>query len=76
MFRELPVGLISAYRYGDTVIAARVAYHDVAETVLTEYHPWMPDHFFGQENFAKYCDLASRNSFKVVELVSKSSGEW
>ncbi|NLL88611.1 MAG: 5'-methylthioadenosine/S-adenosylhomocysteine nucleosidase [Firmicutes bacterium] len=30
----------------------------------------------GQENFAKYCDLASRNSFKVVELLSKSRGEW
>jgi len=25
----------------------------------------------GEENFVKYCDLASKNSFKVVELLLK-----
>ncbi len=139
---------------GDTVISTEVAYHDVAEGILTEYHPWMPDVYFyadkgllslcksiisdaklpqtvyfgkvvtgesfidqdgrdiinqkymplcvdmetaaiahvcyankvpfiavrsisdneensGEDNFARYCDLASKNSFKVVELLLK-----
>lgn len=30
----------------DTVITTETAYHDVAPTILTEYHPWMTDEFF------------------------------
>ena len=30
----------------DTVISTEVAYHDVAEHILTEFHPWMADVFF------------------------------
>ena len=30
----------------DTVIAERVAYHDLAEDILTEFHPWMEDRYF------------------------------
>lgn len=30
----------------DTVIAERSVYHDVAEDILTEFHPWMPSPYF------------------------------
>ena len=30
----------------DTVIATEVAYHDVHEEILTEFHPWMENVFF------------------------------
>lgn len=29
----------------DTVISTEVAYHDVAEDILTEFHPWMESRF-------------------------------
>lgn len=29
----------------DTVISRQVVYHDVADDILTEYHPWMPTSF-------------------------------
>lgn len=30
----------------DTVISTQVAYHDVADDILTEFHPWMPSVYF------------------------------
>jgi adenosylhomocysteine nucleosidase len=30
----------------DTVISSEVAYHDVAEEILTQYHPWMKSVYF------------------------------
>jgi len=30
----------------DTVIASEVAYHDVADEILTDYHPWMESAWF------------------------------
>ena len=30
----------------DTVISTEVAYHDVHEEILTEFHPWMENVFF------------------------------
>lgn len=30
----------------DTVISSEVAYHDVADEILTEYHPWMETIYF------------------------------
>ncbi len=31
---------------GDTVISSQVAYHDVADEILTQYHPWMESIYF------------------------------
>ncbi len=31
---------------GDTVISSEIAYHDVADEVLTQYHPWMKSIYF------------------------------
>ncbi len=39
-------GLDPKVRLFDTVIAERSVYHDVAEDILTEFHPWMPSACF------------------------------
>lgn len=39
-------GLDAAVRPFDLVIACETAYHDVAEDILTEYHPWMESIWF------------------------------
>lgn len=36
----------SRLNIGDTVISTEVAYHDVADEILTEYHPWMDSIYF------------------------------
>lgn len=42
---------------GDTVIATEVAYHDVADEILTEYHPWMESIYFKSDNeIVKLCE--------------------
>ncbi|MDR2992644.1 phosphoglycerate transporter [Bacillus cereus] len=33
-------------KIGDTVISTEIAYHDVDEGILTEYHPWMESVYF------------------------------
>lgn len=30
----------------DTVVAERLVYHDMAQDILTEFHPWMPSVYF------------------------------
>ena len=30
----------------DTVISERVIYHDVADDILTDFHPWLKSNFF------------------------------
>lgn len=30
----------------DTIVCTEAAYHDVAEHILTDFHPWMPSAFF------------------------------
>lgn len=30
----------------DTVVTEKAAYHDVAEDILTEFHPWLPEIYF------------------------------
>lgn len=39
-------GLDAAARPFDLVIARETAYHDVAEDILAEYHPWMESIWF------------------------------
>jgi adenosylhomocysteine nucleosidase len=36
----------SELHIGDTVISSETAYHDVADEVLTQYHPWMKSTYF------------------------------
>jgi adenosylhomocysteine nucleosidase len=39
-------GIDNTLSIGDTVISTEVAYHDVDEGILTEYHPWMKSIYF------------------------------
>ena len=39
-------GIDPKVRPFDTVVAERAFYHDVAEDILTEFHPWMPTIYF------------------------------
>lgn len=39
-------GMDTSLNIFDTVVGTEVAYHDVAEHILTEFHPWMADVFF------------------------------
>lgn len=43
-------GLDERLKIGDIVIANEIAYHDVKEEILTEYHPWMEDIYFKTDN--------------------------
>lgn len=39
-------GVADDVRLFDTVIADKVAYHDVADDILTDFHPWMKSVYF------------------------------
>ena len=42
-------GMDPAVRIFDTVIATEVAYHDVSQDILTEFHPWMKSVWFASD---------------------------
>lgn len=39
-------GIDEGVRLFDTVVADGMAYHDVADDILTEFHPWLPSIYF------------------------------
>ena len=39
-------GMDPAVQLLDTVVSTHVAYHDVADDILTEFHPWMSSIYF------------------------------
>ncbi len=42
---------------GDIVISSELAYHDVSQAILTEYHPWMQDIYFRPDaEMLKLCE--------------------
>ncbi len=43
----------------DTVISTEVCYHDVAQDVLTEFHPWMRSVFFEADHELVECSKAA-----------------
>lgn len=50
-------GLDNRLEIGDTVISTEIAYYDVADGILTEYHPWMPDIYFrSDKNLISLCE--------------------
>jgi len=53
---------------GDIVISSEVAYHDVADGILTEYHPWMEDIYFRPDvEMLKLCE----NIGQSLSILSK-----
>lgn len=59
-------GIDSNLNVGDTVISTQIAYHDVDEGILTEYHPWMENIYFEANSaLVKICrEIAEENTFK------------
>ena len=39
-------GMDKSVQLFDTVISDRMVYHDVAEDILTEFHPWLKENYF------------------------------
>ena len=58
-------GLDNRLEIGDTVISTEIAYHDVADGILTKYHPWMPDIYFRAD---KILISLSENMIKISKL--------
>ncbi|MDZ5253623.1 5'-methylthioadenosine/adenosylhomocysteine nucleosidase [Clostridium sp. LIBA-8841] len=58
-------GIDKRLNIGDTVISIEVAYHDVEEGILTEYHPWMRSVYFkGDKSLLEICKkLLDENTF-------------
>ena len=53
-------GMDPALKIFDTVISTEVAYHDVEEEILTEFHPWMKSVFFtADEKLLHYAKKAT-----------------
>ncbi len=57
-------GMDEKVRLFDTVIGERMLYHDVAEDILTEFHPWLRKNYFKAdpdllETARKYCQTVS-----------------
>ena len=50
----------------DTVISTQVAYHDVADDILTEFHPWMPSIYFDVDK--NMIDVAKSVSGKLPHV--------
>lgn len=49
-------GINKQLKIGDTVIGTEIGYHDVADEILTEYHPWMDSRYFKtNEEMIKIC---------------------
>lgn len=57
----------------DTVIASEVAYHDVADEILTVYHPWMETIYFkaDKELLDKIGDAISKSAWRESVFVGK-----
>lgn len=39
-------GMDESVQLFDTIVTAKAAYHDVADDILTEFHPWLPSIYF------------------------------
>lgn len=56
--------LNSQLEIGDTVISSEVAYHDVAHSILTKYHPYMEDIYIkSNEEMVNLCKKVANSIF-------------
>lgn len=63
-------GIDKALKIGDTVIGTEIAYHDVDDGILTEYHPWMESIYFkSDDSLIEYCKKALKQN-KFEQTVS------
>lgn len=58
-------GLSRLVNVGDVIISTELAYHDVADEILTEYHPWMSDRYFKPDiELLRLCQLIAQYKFE------------
>lgn len=58
-------GMNEKLRIFDTVISTQVAYHDVAPSILTDFHPWMASEYFWAD---EYLLKLSREAVRKAKL--------
>lgn len=55
-------GLGRNVNVGDVIISTELVYHDVADEILTEYHPWMSDNYFKSDlEILRLCHLITQS---------------
>lgn len=63
-------GMVDSLNIFDTVVSKEVAYHDVDEGILTEFHPWLDSIYFKADELlltiAKVAAKHIDNSHKIV----------
>ena len=63
-------GIAPGLNIFDTVISTEVCYHEVAQDILTEFHPWMKNVFFAADShlvrLSKYAVQRKENGGEVV----------
>ncbi|MBT9776520.1 5'-methylthioadenosine/S-adenosylhomocysteine nucleosidase [Clostridium sp. MCC353] len=61
-------GMDENVRLFDTVISERMVYHDVAEDILTEFHPWLKNNYFeaGREMLAAARRYSQQTAYPVL----------
>lgn len=69
-------GIAPSVRLFDTVVSERAAYHDVAEDILTDFHPWMPSVYFESAPiFLKAAKRAAEKTSYPVHFGTSVTGE-
>lgn len=67
-------GMEESVQLFDTVISERVIYHDVADDILTEFHPWLKSNYFPADDklsaIAKRCSLTSAHPIRFGTMVT------
>lgn len=60
----------------DTVVSERIAYHDVAEDILTEFHPWMSSAYFhADQRLLQIVQAYSKTTERPILFGTMVSGE-
>lgn len=69
-------GMEESVQLFDTVISERVIYHDVADDILTEFHPWLKNNYFAaDENLSAMAKKYSRTAKYPVRFGTMVTGE-
>lgn len=69
-------GMAQSIRLFDTVIADRMVYHDVAEDILTEFHPWLKEnHFQADEKLLSAAKAYSQTAPEPIFFGTIATGE-
>ena len=69
-------GIAEDIKVFDTVVSERVAYHDVADDILTEFHPWMPSvYFYADQTLLKLAKNYRGDLIYPIKFGTSVSGE-